>query len=501
MQLYSLQNKGKVLKIAEILVSALLFLLLYEWIVYGVPFGQIYVPASTWSDEAVYTKLLEAVVNFGTPQGYFGYNESHAEIGRYGAWGPVGTWIYAIPGFFLRGENTVLLCNLFFVLVGWLAFAYEAHLSIIQQMLLGIVLALLNVQIRYVFSAMQEPFYYASMLAVVGIGLCVRKKGRKGTWAALCVLCFITALARPYNIALWIYPIALAWPNWKRCLASFGGMFVSLIGTLALMDKMYAPYLLTTVDLGLLDMLIRLDVSAIGQYIAEKSTEAVDRIAQDIEGVLSGNGGGQYLIFLLLLMVTAICFIWDLCHKRGCFWKGCAFVFSLIVFLALLMMYPTQVVRHTLVLDMVLLATLAYESMHAVVGIVIGIGVLTATGMVMLAPSDTFSMPVYNENIAQEIILLQEALQKSEANNKSCDPWDHTLAYSLEGKTHTGMLYALPEGMGIQFNTEDYLSDTANQIHSRYIMTISGGTVEQRLIDEGWVALYKGEECLVYEKM
>ena len=36
--------------------AALAFLLLYEWIVYKVPVTDIYLPASSWSDEVVYSK-------------------------------------------------------------------------------------------------------------------------------------------------------------------------------------------------------------------------------------------------------------------------------------------------------------------------------------------------------------------------------------------------------------------------------------------------------------
>ena len=42
--------------------AALAFLLLYEWIVYKVPVTDIYLPASSWSDEVVYSKQLSAVV-------------------------------------------------------------------------------------------------------------------------------------------------------------------------------------------------------------------------------------------------------------------------------------------------------------------------------------------------------------------------------------------------------------------------------------------------------
>lgn len=68
--------------------AALVFLLVYEWAVYGVFAGQD-LPArqQRGSDEVYYAKQLSAVVTHGVPQGYFGFNESHAEIGRFAAWG------------------------------------------------------------------------------------------------------------------------------------------------------------------------------------------------------------------------------------------------------------------------------------------------------------------------------------------------------------------------------------------------------------------------------
>ena len=117
-----MRSKSFWLGTAATLAAALAFLLLYEWLVYKVPVTDIYLPASSWSDEVVYSKQLSAVVEYGAPRGYFGFNESHADIGTFAAWGPAIFWLYAIPGFFLRGQNAFLWCNLFFVAAGLAGF-------------------------------------------------------------------------------------------------------------------------------------------------------------------------------------------------------------------------------------------------------------------------------------------------------------------------------------------------------------------------------------------
>ena len=145
--------------------AALAFLLVYELAVYRVPLQQIFLPCSYWSDEVIYSKQLAAVVRCGAPQGYFGFNESHAASGTFAAWGPAVFFVYALPGLFLRGQNAFLWCNLLFVVAGWTFFARAARLNGKQQAVFAAALAAFNAPIRYVFSAMQEPLHYALVLA------------------------------------------------------------------------------------------------------------------------------------------------------------------------------------------------------------------------------------------------------------------------------------------------------------------------------------------------
>ena len=86
----------------------------------------IWFPTSTNSDEVIYNRQLVGVLKVGSPQGYFGYNESHAAIGTFSTWGPLVIWLYAIPGFlFGAGYNTMFWCNLFFAGLGRAGRPYE----------------------------------------------------------------------------------------------------------------------------------------------------------------------------------------------------------------------------------------------------------------------------------------------------------------------------------------------------------------------------------------
>ena len=420
--------------------AALVFLLVYEWTVYGVSLGKIYLPASAWSDEVYYAKQLSAVVTHGVPQGYFGFNESHAEIGRFAAWGPAVFYLYAIPGLIFRGQNAFLYCNLFWVLAGWLCFVWGTRLDWKRQLLFGVGIAALNAPVRYVFSAMQEPLHYALVLAVLGLAAGIRRGCRHAgaVWAALFALCAAATLVRPYNAVLWLFPLVLAWPRRKAVGGTVVGAAASAAGTLVLMKKFYAPYLFANVDLGAVEELLHGHFWAAVRSVYYKLLGAWQQLGQEIAD--GTRVGSCYLLLFALLLVTLACVIWNAAHKQPVFWKVCALLVTLVVFLALMLMYrPGEASRHTIVYDLLLLAALVAEQppltaaaapvLLAVLSVA-GIRMTTARGD---SDTSTFTMPVYNAGLSQEVADLQTVLTESQARLTSDDPWDRVCAYALGG--------------------------------------------------------------------
>ena len=105
-------------------LGAVVFLAGFYFLCYRTPLNEVWLPTTMNNDEALYNRQVVSVLTHGGPQGYFGYQESTADIGRYGTWGPLLIWAYALPGLlFGTSVNVVLWCNLLLIAVGIAVFA------------------------------------------------------------------------------------------------------------------------------------------------------------------------------------------------------------------------------------------------------------------------------------------------------------------------------------------------------------------------------------------
>ena len=93
-----------------------------------------------------------------------------------------------------------------------------------------------------------------------------------------------------------------------------------------------------------------------------------------------------------------------------------------------------------------------------------------------------------------------EAAQTASVQDAGADPWDHTLAYAYDDGVFHGYLYAVPAGMGIEFDKNSYLWDEENPISSRYVMCGHDTRVAARLLAENWQQVVSTEDLVIYKR-
>ena len=472
-------------------LGAVVFLAVFYFLRSRTPLDKIWLPTTMNNDEALYNRQVVSVITHGGPQGYFGYQESTADIGRFSTWGPFLIWAYAIPGFlFGSSVNVVLWVNILFIALGIAVFAHSAKLSWWQCIVLCGTLFAVTQPISSCFSGASEGLHYALTLVLIGGAIGMERTGKSGYFLLTAASCALETIVRPYTL--------LFWENKKCRYACFALMATSLGVSLFAMAKLAAPYFSDGgMDFAGVQLFFQGHPVQAVVYELSRAGGYLKGAWKEIVPTLQGNTtyiGNGCVILLATTAVTVVCLIWDVRHGRRIRLKAASLGCSLIIALVLLGLYNIDP-RHLMMMVMLQLAAVVKEDSKPA-------AVYLPLLLLALLPMN-FSrgtMPEKNEVMAAQMEVMAEALDASRAEDNSIDPWDNTLAYSYGDDVFHGYLYAVPDGMGIEFDKNSYLWDAENPIYSRYVMCGHGTRVEERLLAENWQELVSTEDLVVYKR-
>ncbi len=481
-------------------LGAVLFLLVFYTLAYRTPLWEVWLAPNMDNDEVIYNRQIVSVIARGGPQGYFGYEETHAAFGRFGTWGPLLIWGYALPGFlFGSSVNTVLWGNLFFTVAGLALFVRAARLQVWQQGVFALGLVCLWMPLTSVFCGSSEALHYALALTLVGASAALARRFSP-LWLGVAVCaCALETIFRPYALLFWAFPLVAVWANRRLRLACAGGAVLSFGAANFAMTRLSAPYFSSGgMDFSGLQQLAGGDVAGAVLYELGRAGKLLrDAWVVDILPTLQGDPryiGIGCVIFVVTVLATAGCLVWDLRHGRACRFKICALACTGVIALVLLFMYNIAP-RHLMLLCMLLLASLAVENMPQS-------PVWLPVMALLLLPMNVerSSLPTWFAEMGDQITAVETALTESLQARDSDDPWDNTLAYAYADDVFHGYLYAVPAGMGIEFDNNTYLADPANPIHSRYAMVNHGTEAAARLVADGWQELISTQDLVIYER-
>ena len=482
------------------ILGAIMFLVAFYFVRSRTPLMQVWLPTSMNNDEALYNRQVASVISHFGPQGYFGYQEGTADIGRFSTWGPFLIWAYAIPGFlFGSSVNVVLWGNLLFIALGIAMFARSARLNWGQCIVLCGMLFAVTQPVAMCFSGASEGLHYAMTLIIVGTSAAVTRTGKKGWFAVALFACAFETVVRPYTLLFWVFPLMAVWQNKKRRCLCFALMAASLALALFSMAKLAAPYFS---DGGMDFAGVQLffqghPIQAILYELDRAATYLKNAWWNDLLPTLHGNTtyiGNGVVILLEQTAVTVGCLIWDVRHGGQLRLKAAVLCCSAILSMVLLGLYNIDP-RHLMMMVVVQLAAVVKEDAALAI-------VYLPLMLIALLPMNfsRSSMPEKNEVMAAQMQTVTEALQASRDADASDDPWDNTVAYSFGDDVFHGYLYAIPDGMGIEFDKNSYLWDEENPISSRYVMCGHDTRVAARLLAEDWQQVVSTEDLVIYKR-
>lgn len=474
----------------------------------GIKPHEIYIPNSPWNDELIYYKWVEGTSIYGVPQGYFGYNESHADYLNFGTWSPVLNIFWVMFGkIFGWSFLSPIVCNILLMCLAMFLFAFWVRPNRYQTAALAMLFVSYTTISRFMLSVLPEISCY--FLLILTLGLTLKRDKKKWVIVLLFVLVYLLTLMRPYYILLFFLPGYFFVISGKKktipvlitmCMFCLGG------GTYIWVNRhLCAPYFLELFNTGWLRLLFA-DFGDGVFNILHILLNSGKVFLQYAGNGITGDGdpagfvsqGGWCLVYLLLMIWMAVRF-YDAYKKKdkGAVLYAYGFVLFLAVMIAVFLFFDVfNGSKHFVEFTVAgIFAFAMQEAMNkrTVLLTILFVYLFTAKA----ASAYEWSVPAWTVEMGQEMEHGKNQLKSTIDIDAKADRWDNTVIWDLSSKWQDA--YAFPAGAGINLCQTDYILNNFHQLKSKYLMTAIDGQVDifckenqkELLAEFGQVRVYK----------
>lgn len=478
--------------------------------------NDVYMPLGGWSDEITYYKQIEGILSHGMPKGYFGYNQSSALYGPLGVWGIVPLIPYVVWGFFFGWNYTSpIYANIFFCVIGFLVIWLILKPAVKDLVMFSFFWVLCHFINRYVLSGVVEASVAMQLMIVVSCGIYLLsnkireqagrdftvQKDRVVLIVCVIMICILT-LARPYFAVLYLIPFWRLAKDRKWVGCAILPLVAIMVLVLFFVNSYYfcSTYFSNILSFG------TLKEAGIGGVVGLVTGNLIE-IAKLIWYAIRYHDsvGWYYLLLFLELAVMAVKCVVCLIKKER---VPIMFIITLVgnglILISFMLIYNLTVgARHILPIVVANVIILIVES-HWIWGTVLGV----LCGLSVLLMGEFLDIPyrneLYSEYMDQVEMRFAEAVQVSEElsyENVVAMPTADTDRENPEKKvcTYYGLMFALPSGVGVSLDFEDFYEDPGN-IKAGYVLVHPQGRIREMLEEMGMECVIEEEEYFLYKK-
>lgn len=517
-------DRDRLFLIMKVLIMGLLPLMacIFTCLCQGGSLFDVSILSSEWNDEILYYKQVESVLSHGFPQGFFGYNESHAKVLSFASWSPVLYLPWTLFGLvFGWSLASPVIANLLFLSAALILYTLLVKPRWDQMIFLILGFAFYRSLTRYAMSATPEIICHAIVIIFCALAITYQKDEKKGKVILMFVLSMFATLMRPYLILFMLLP---AWfcarkYKWKGCVLSAGLFGISLLLYALIGKYLQAAYLSPLFSTEFLH-------AGVGDIFRTLFAKTGEFFRQTFEFRHNGLArGAAYIAYGVTFLILVVQCASDIVKLRG-YAKSeegenasqlkrelplrIFLVFSyLAMFAALILMYPyEQGSRHVLLF--VTAGAFAIQTFQDKWYVKRGIVILCFLLIFFVRASDPYEygIPFKDGTEQAKLSYWQEAFEGGvvlESQNVPC--YDNTMIWlfndQVEGKTVAGdwhALYALPKGMGISLVTSDFAKEHFDELQSRYLLVPQGGTIDEACDAAGFRVIGEHEGAIVYAR-
>ncbi len=508
-----------ILKVLAALVFPLLLCVVF-CAIKGHTIADVFLPSGEWNDELFYYKQVEGTIGFLYPRGYFGFNESHAEMLSYAAWSPVLVFPWILWGL-VFGWNLLspVICNIVLLCVTCALFVFLTKIKVKDMIALGVMMIAFTPFIRYMLSGMPEIICFCACILFAGLTVNYLSKENTVKLIILFVLTAVMTLMRPYLFLFFVMPSFLAIKKYKA-----KGIIASVISGVATIGiyvfikvKLSAEYFTPLYNTDwVTDFFNKGFATGLHNLFYRIYAMCLNIVYYMKSGIDTGLcAGAIFAAFFVLFLVMIVRFILDINrfkkhrneeNKNKLFVEG-HFIFVLFgMFSALVLMYKlTEGSKHFLTflaLGVFLLAL--YHGKYYIENIVIVLAFVFFFIIKANSPYD-YEVPFTNAGIEAKT----DEWQKAFADNIKIDEdnvsFDNVVIWNFvdvkDGNSYPikwQYLYMLPKGAGISCCEPQYVKDNFDTLQSKYIVTLTGSETDLLCREKGRELLHADEELSFY---
>jgi len=457
------------------------------------------------NDELFYYKQIEGMMNNGCPMGYFGYNESTAEIGTFGTWSFTLFYPYIFLGKIIgMSPYKFILFNIILLSVAFAIFYICARPSVLQTLMILFVMIAFPTTTRFLLSGIVEGLITAGVVVFIGASIYMKdNEVSRAVIYAEYILAIYLALCRPWCLIFTLVPalahirknIVEAVLAFVSSVVIFGLIYVIIV------SPRCAPFFTNMVQVETL-------LEQLGQGIGAFIWHLKEVVISSYKGIVSfivGNTerGIIYIVFFLDVIVLSVLLITRIIKKQfdqKTLIQALVLFIMLAVFAAIIFLYTYRYgARHFAALNlaasmMIIMQLKPDKKTIAIVAVVC----VALTFLWRCKYMENHILPTdKNEDgtlPAQDAVLMETAF---EADSQS-DPWDNTVLFEFT-ELSQNYCYYLPENVGISFCYTAYVQDNNEVLKSKYLLSDNDAEKKALYCSYGWDILCEGEEYLLYQ--
>lgn len=525
------QDKRNITLLKALLLAALPVLCcLVRCVSEGRTIGEVWLPACEWNDELFYYKQVEGIIHYGYPQGYFGFNESHALKLSFAAWSPVLVFPWILWGF-LFGWNLLspIICNIVLLTITCFLFVWLVKPTWKQLGILTLLFCLYTPFTRYMLSGMPEIICFSMLILFYALAMNYLNRERGYKLVLLFAMASVMTLMRPYLLLFMLLP-AYLWMRKSRLKGVLGSGLIIIVtlGAYAgikhyLGAEYFAPLFFTDWVTAFFERGLFGGLRFFFGKLYYMGKSFLGHTNQGLRtGLASGAYFAGYLVMLCILLGQSIADWRSVKRLKNAGEAGraaeltkklivqvhLAFSFIAMLFALLLMYKLTEGSKHLLtfmaagIFVVAMMQTRFYKKT-----VLLGVTFLFLYTYRAVDPYD-YGIPYIQEEASEAYAYWEGVLEeKLELDTENGVPnFENSVIWVFNDQLPDGTketvawqyLYALPEGFGISCCMPDYIHEKFGTLQSRYIATLSGGEIDEMCRDAGCSEIGRRGTLVIY---